>query len=70
MNIACIYLQPVLLGIMRGEVYSAQHKIYTHGSKKEQRQLKLGNKCGPIKEWCPSQVFFSNDIICYYEDLH
>ncbi len=21
--------------------------------------MKLGNKCGPIKEWCPSQVFFS-----------
>lgn len=49
-------LEAVLLGIMKGEVESAHHRVYTTGSRKERSQLKFGVKSGPIKRWPVTQV--------------
>jgi len=45
------------MGIMREQVPSMHHHIYFLGSKKEQQQLKFGNKYGPIKQWDPIERY-------------
>lgn len=48
-------VQPVLKGIISGEVESDLHRIYMSGTTKEQQNLKMG-KCGPIKHWPAKKV--------------
>ena len=49
-------LEPILLGIIAGEVESSHHRVYMDGARKERNQLKVGNKLGPISKWSSSKV--------------
>ena len=41
---------------MKGDVPSSHHDAYFSSSRKVKQKLKFGEKCGPIREWPPSQV--------------
>lgn len=49
-------LKPVLVGIMRGEVHSDLHTVFTSGSRKEKEMLRLSEKHGPLQRWKEYEV--------------
>jgi len=51
-----VNLQTVLLGILKGEVPSGHHRVFTSGTRREKQQLKFGEKVGPLKNWPPEEV--------------
>ena len=55
--------KPVLVDITQGKVESEFHRMY-EGTRKEQNQLKVAPKAGPLCKWSASKVGHLNVVWC------
>ena len=49
-------LKPVLVGIVHGRVASELHRKFLEGTRKEQNEIKLAPKAGPLARWPVDKV--------------
>ena len=52
-------LRPVLVDITQGKIKSEYQRRMLKGSRKEQSQLKVAPKTGPLAKWSTSKVSYA-----------